>query len=164
MKHSAGSNPLYLTSVVRANHVPRGPKATSATIPSFVSALPRLTKAIPYGGMVGRKDIPPPGTREGVKTVETAPGYHATKDAHLKRLRRIEGQVRGVHKMVEQDTYCIDVLTQISAATKALEAVALALLEEHLSHCVTNAIHTGGDTATDKLKEASAAIARLVRS
>lgn len=98
-------------------------------------------------------------------TVDTsAPGYHDTKDAHLKRLRRIEGQVRGVHRMVEQDTYCIEVLTQISAATRALEAVALALLDEHLSHCVTDAIHTGGDTAENKLKEASAAIARLVRS
>jgi DNA-binding FrmR family transcriptional regulator len=99
-----------------------------------------------------------------VETVDATPGYQANKDAHLKRLRRIEGQVRGVHRMVEQDTYCIDVLTQISAATKALEAVALALLDEHLNHCVTNAIHTGGDTATEKLKEASAAIARLVRS
>ena len=94
----------------------------------------------------------------------TAPGYHATKDAHLKRLRRIEGQVRGVHKMVEQDTYCIDVLTQISAATKALEAVALTLLDEHLNHCVTHAIQAGGEPASEKLKEASAAIARLVRS
>ena len=94
----------------------------------------------------------------------TAPGYHDTKDAHLKRLRRIEGQIRGLQRMVEEDTYCIDVLTQISAATKALEAVALGLLDEHLSHCVTDAIHTGGDTASDKLKEASAAIARLVRS
>jgi len=94
----------------------------------------------------------------------TAPGYQATKDTHLKRLRRIEGQVRGVHRMVDNDTYCIEVLTQISAATRALEAVALALLDEHLSHCVTDAIHTGGDTATDKLQEASAAIARLVRS
>ena len=94
----------------------------------------------------------------------SAPGYHDTKDAHLKRLRRIEGQVRGVHRMVEGDTYCIEVLTQISAATRALEAVALALLDEHLSHCVTDAIHTGGDTAENKLKEASAAIARLVRS
>ncbi len=94
----------------------------------------------------------------------SAPGYHATKDAHLKRLRRIEGQVRGVHRMVEQDTYCIDVLTQISAATKALQAVALSLLDDHLSHCVTDAIHTGGDVADEKLKEASAAIARLVRS
>jgi DNA-binding FrmR family transcriptional regulator len=93
-----------------------------------------------------------------------APGYHETKDAHLKRLRRIEGQVRGLQRMVEEDTYCIEVLTQISAATKALEAVALSLLDEHLSHCVSDAIHTGGDTAADKLKEASAAIARLVRS
>lgn len=93
-----------------------------------------------------------------------APGYHDTKQAHLKRLRRIEGQVRGVHRMVEQDMYCIDVLTQIAAATKALEAVALALLDEHLSHCVTDALDTGGETAADKLKEASAAIARLVRS
>ena len=92
------------------------------------------------------------------------PGYHATKDAHLKRLRRIEGQVRGVHRMVEEDTYCIDVLTQISAATKALEAVALALLDEHLSHCVTHAIQEGGQPAADKLKEATDAIARLVRS
>jgi DNA-binding FrmR family transcriptional regulator len=94
----------------------------------------------------------------------TAPGYHETKDAHLKRLRRIEGQVRGLQRMVEADTYCIEVLTQISAATKALEAVALSLLDEHLSHCVSDAIHTGGDTAADKLREASAAIARLVRS
>ena len=94
----------------------------------------------------------------------TAPGYHDTKDAHLKRLRRIEGQIRGLQRMVEQEKYCIEVLTQISAATKALEAVALALLDEHLSHCVTDAIHTGGDTAADKLKEASDAIARLVRS
>ncbi len=93
-----------------------------------------------------------------------SPGYHDTKDAHLKRLRRIEGQVRGIHKMVEQETYCIDVLTQISAATKALEAVALGLLDEHLNHCVTHAVQAGGDEASDKLKEASAAIARLVRS
>jgi CsoR family transcriptional regulator, copper-sensing transcriptional repressor len=94
----------------------------------------------------------------------SAPGYQANRDAHLRRLRRIEGQVRGVHRMVETDTYCIEVLTQISAATSALEAVALSLLDEHLSHCVTDAIRTGGDTSADKLKEASAAIARLVRS
>lgn len=92
------------------------------------------------------------------------PGYIASKDAHLKRLRRIEGQVRGLQRMVESDSYCIDVLTQVSAATKALESVALLLLEEHLSHCVTEAIGVGGDTAETKIKEASAAIARLVRS
>lgn len=92
------------------------------------------------------------------------PGYADTKDAHLKRLQRVEGQVRGVRRMVENDTYCIDVLTQISAATAALEAVALSLLDEHLSHCVAEAIHAGGGQADAKIKEASAAIARLVRS
>jgi DNA-binding FrmR family transcriptional regulator len=91
-------------------------------------------------------------------------GYSSTKEAHLKRLRRIEGQVRGLQRMVESDTYCIDVLTQVSAATKALEAVALSLLEEHLGHCVAGAISAGGQDAEDKVKEASAAIARLVRS
>jgi CsoR family transcriptional regulator, copper-sensing transcriptional repressor len=94
----------------------------------------------------------------------TAPGYLASKDVYLLRLRRIEGQVRGVARMVEHDTYCIDVLTQISAATKALESVALMLLEEHLNHCVSRAVQEGGDVAEQKLTEASAAIARLVRS
>jgi DNA-binding FrmR family transcriptional regulator len=92
------------------------------------------------------------------------PGYADHKEAHLKRLRRIEGQIRGLQRMVEQDTYCIDVLTQVSAATRALESVALALLDEHLSHCVSNAIATGGEEADAKIKEASAAIARLVKS
>jgi len=94
----------------------------------------------------------------------TTPGYSTNKAAHLKRLRRIEGQVRGLQRMVESDTYCIDVLTQVSAATRALESVALLLLEEHLGHCVTDAIAAGGDDAEAKVKEASAAIARLVRS
>lgn len=94
----------------------------------------------------------------------TTPGYVDSKDVYLKRLRRIEGQVRGVARMVEEDTYCIDVLTQISAATRALESVALMLLDEHLTHCVSHAVHEGGDVAEEKIKEASAAIARLVRS
>lgn len=91
-------------------------------------------------------------------------GYVANKDELLKRLRRAEGQVRGIHRMIEDDTYCIDVLTQVSAATKALESVALALLEDHLSHCVAEAVAEGGDVADEKIREASAAIARLVRS
>ncbi len=91
-------------------------------------------------------------------------GYIEGKDALLKRLRRIEGQVRGLQKMVESETYCIDVLTQISAATKALQAVALELLEDHLAHCVADATREGGNVGEDKVKEASAAIARLVRS
>lgn len=92
------------------------------------------------------------------------PGYSNTKDDHLKRLRRIEGQVRGISKMVEDDKYCIDVLTQVSAATKALQAVALGLLDDHMAHCVVNAARAGGAEQELKLKEASEAIARLVRS
>jgi DNA-binding FrmR family transcriptional regulator len=91
-------------------------------------------------------------------------GYTDDKDAYLKRLRRIEGQVRGIARMIEDDKYCIDVLTQVSAATKALEAVALGLLDEHLKHCVTEAVTEGGAVAEEKVAEASAAIARLVRS
>lgn len=95
---------------------------------------------------------------------QAPPGYTDDKVAVLKRLKRIEGQVRGLARMVEDDTYCIDVLTQVSATTKALEAVALKLLDEHLSHCVVNAAIAGGDEANIKIKEASDAIARLVRS
>ena len=91
-------------------------------------------------------------------------GYTADKDAFLKRLRRIEGQVRGLQRMVENDDYCIDVLTQISAATKALQAVSLGLLDEHLKHCVAAAVAEGGEVADEKIAEASAAIGRLVRS
>ncbi|GGN14657.1 MULTISPECIES: metal-sensitive transcriptional regulator [Lentzea] len=91
-------------------------------------------------------------------------GYTADKDAYLKRLRRIEGQIRGLQRMVENDEYCIDVLTQISAATKALQAVSLGLLDEHLKHCVAQAVAEGGPVAEEKLAEASAAIGRLVKS
>jgi DNA-binding FrmR family transcriptional regulator len=91
-------------------------------------------------------------------------GYVDNKEQILKRLRRAEGQVRGIQRMVEEDTYCIDVLTQVSAATKALETVALALLDDHLSHCVAEATAEGGAVADAKIREASAAIARLVRS
>ena len=91
----------------------------------------------------------------------SAPGYHDSRAAHLKRLARIEGQVRGIARMVEDDQYCIDVLTQVSAVTKALQAVALGLLDEHLGHCVVEAV---GDERQVKLREASDAISRLVRS
>jgi DNA-binding FrmR family transcriptional regulator len=91
-------------------------------------------------------------------------GYEKDKAAVQQRLRRIEGQVRGVQRMVDEDAYCIDVLTQISAATKALQAVALALLDDHLNHCVADAIAEGGAAAQEKVAEASAAVARLVRS
>ena len=92
------------------------------------------------------------------------PGYSSSKDAHLKRMARIEGQVRGIARMIDEDKYCIDVLTQISAANRALERVALSLLEDHLKHCVAEAVAEGGDAADAKVREASDAIARLVRS
>ena len=91
-------------------------------------------------------------------------GYIQDKDGYLKRLRRIEGQIRGLQRMVDDEQYCIDILTQVSAATKALETVALGLLDDHLAHCVVDAAKQGGPEADAKLKEASEAIARLVRS
>ncbi|HET6949754.1 MAG TPA: metal-sensitive transcriptional regulator [Acidimicrobiales bacterium] len=87
-----------------------------------------------------------------------------TKDDYLKRLRRIEGQVRGLQRMVEGDTYCIDVLTQISAVTSALQSVAVGLLDEHLHHCVTDAVAAGAPDAEAKVSEATRAIERLVKS
>ena len=91
-------------------------------------------------------------------------GYTGSKDDYLKRLRRIEGQVRGVQKMVDTDTYCIDILTQVSAITKALQAVSLGLLEDHVAHCVVDAARESDEAATEKVREAADAIARLVRS
>ncbi|MFD6531281.1 metal-sensitive transcriptional regulator [Streptomyces sp. NPDC060184] len=91
-------------------------------------------------------------------------GYHHQKDEHLKRLRRIEGQIRGLQRMVDEDTYCIDILTQVSASTKALQSFALQLLEEHLRHCVADAAVKGGDEIDAKVDEATRAIARLLRT
>ena len=90
-------------------------------------------------------------------------GYISDKDRYLARLKRIEGQTRGIHRMIDENAYCIDILTQISAVNAALKSVALGLLDDHLEHCVANAIK-GGQEAEDKIKEASAAIARLVKS
>jgi DNA-binding FrmR family transcriptional regulator len=91
-------------------------------------------------------------------------GYSDTKDSVEKGLRRIEGQVRGLQRMVSEEAYCIDVLTQVAAVTRALQRVALDLLDEHLAHCVREAIESGADDAEAKVAEASAAVARLVRS
>jgi DNA-binding FrmR family transcriptional regulator len=92
------------------------------------------------------------------------PGYIDEKKELLTQLKRVEGQVRGIQRMIEQDTYCIDVLTQISAAEKGLKKVAVALVEDHLDHCVADAVAKGGTSAKAKVREASAAISRLVRS
>ncbi|WP_309064524.1 metal-sensitive transcriptional regulator [Microbacterium sp.] len=90
-------------------------------------------------------------------------GYISDKARYLARLKRIEGQARGIHRMVDEEQYCIDILTQISALTSALQGVAVGLLEDHLRHCVTDAVGVGGEVAEQKIKEASQAIARLVR-
>ena len=97
-------------------------------------------------------------------TFAGSPGYHDHKAEYLKRLRRIEGQVRGLQRMVDEDVYCIDILTQVSAVKSALQSVSVGLVEDHLGHCVMQAIETGGPEADAKVKEASEAIARLVRS
>jgi DNA-binding FrmR family transcriptional regulator len=98
-------------------------------------------------------------------TPQDAPhGYITDKARYLARLKRIEGQVRGLHRMVDEEQYCIDILTQVSALTSALQGVALGLLDDHLTHCVVDAAKTDGDEADIKIKEASDAIARLVRS
>ncbi len=91
-------------------------------------------------------------------------GYTENKAEYLRRLKRIEGQARGLQRMVDENVYCIDILTQVSAMTKALESFALLMLDEHLGHCVAQAVQEGGAVADAKLSEASAAIARLVRS
>ena len=91
-------------------------------------------------------------------------GYSGTKEDYLKRLRRIEGQVRGIARMVDEDTYCIDILTQVAAVTKALEAVSLGLMEDHLAHCVVEAARESDEAGQAKVREAADAIARLVRS
>ncbi|MFD3996985.1 metal-sensitive transcriptional regulator [Streptomyces sp. NPDC058583] len=90
-------------------------------------------------------------------------GYHKQKDEHLKRLRRIEGQIRGLQRMVDEDVYCIDILTQVSASTKALQSFALQLLEEHLRHCVAEAA-SSGEGIDAKVEEATKAIARMMRT
>jgi DNA-binding FrmR family transcriptional regulator len=92
------------------------------------------------------------------------PGYDMEKDELLRRLRRIEGQVRGIEQMVEADRYCIDVLTQIAAATKALQSVAVGMFDDHLRHCVVAAVAEGGADAERKLREATAAVERLLRT
>ena len=111
-------------------------------------------------------EIPPTDGAADVPDTDSAAacGYSAHKENYARRLRRIEGQVRGVAKMIDEDKYCIDILTQVSAVNSALQSVALGLLDEHLGHCVTQAVAAGDSEADAKLAEASAAIARLVRS
>jgi DNA-binding FrmR family transcriptional regulator len=115
-------------------------------------------------GLAGAGDVGLRGRYARAAYRHSMRGYSQDKDAYLKRLRRVEGQVRGLQRMVEEDVYCIDVLTQVSAVTRALQAVALGLLEDHLGHCVTQAIEHGGPEAEAKVREAAEAISRLVKS
>lgn len=109
--------------------------------------------------------VPTPGAPEAPSDHDRGVhGYHKQKDEHLKRLRRIEGQIRGLQRMVEEDVYCIDILTQVSASTKALQSFALQLLEEHLRHCVADAAVKGGTEIDAKVEEATKAIARMMRT
>ena len=91
-------------------------------------------------------------------------GYSLSKDDYLVRLRRIEGQVRGLQRLIDDDTYCIDVLTQISSVTKALQGVGVGLLDEHIRHCVRGAVQEDGAAGAAKIEEAVTAIERLLRS
>ncbi|MFD8547385.1 metal-sensitive transcriptional regulator [Streptomyces sp. NPDC059649] len=121
-------------------------------------------------GHPAQPEIDPRGaTRTVTDTAETSPapgvhGYAQQKDAHLKRLRRIEGQIRGLQRMLEEDVYCIDILTQVSASTKGLQSFGLQLLEEHLRHCVADAAVKGPEAIDAKVQEATKAIERMLRS
>lgn len=107
-----------------------------------------------------------PGGQPGADAHDPAVGhgYIGNKEGYLRRLRRIEGQARGIERMIDEEQYCIDILTQISATTRALQSVALGLLEDHMNHCVVSAARAGTTEAQEKIAEASDAIARLVRS
>ncbi|WP_084719147.1 metal-sensitive transcriptional regulator [Streptacidiphilus carbonis] len=129
--------------------------------------------AAPYDGTVAENTAEATAAAVTATASEDSPrgphGYSPQRDAHIKRLRRIEGQIRGLQRMVEEDVYCIDILTQVSASTKALQSFALSLLEDHLRHCVAEAVNSGepegeAGTYTDKVAEATAAIARLLRT
>jgi DNA-binding FrmR family transcriptional regulator len=108
--------------------------------------------------------VPDPTTDAPADECHTAHGYISDKDRYLARLKRIEGQARGIHRMVDEEQYCIDILTQISALTSALRNVGLGLLDDHMRHCVADAAQLGGEAADAKFKEATDAIARLMRS
>jgi DNA-binding FrmR family transcriptional regulator len=138
------------------------PSVADAAAPAMVAAMLR-----PYHEDFSElQAVDSPYTLGGysIRGRETMASYTNRKQDYLARLRRVEGQVRGLQRMVEEDKYCIDVLTQVAAATKALQAFSLSLLEEHLGHCVVDAARQGDAQAQEKVKEASAAIARLVRS
>jgi CsoR family transcriptional regulator, copper-sensing transcriptional repressor len=136
---------------------------TEADAESLPSPDPHIPAAAPTAAAAAAAHEPPEHPA-GTVGHPAHHGYHEQKAEHLKRLRRIEGQIRGLQRMVDEDTYCIDILTQVSASTKALQSFALQLLEEHLRHCVAEAALKGGDEIDEKVEEATRAIARLLRT
>ena len=122
----------------------------------------------PTGYMLGAMNEPDLQTGTPPDAANELPGYSPSKEAYLRRLKRIEGQVRGIARMVDEDKYCIDILTQVAAVTKALHAVSLGLVEEHIGHCVVGAASEPdpdlrADAIDAKVKEATDAIGRLLR-
>ncbi len=148
---------------------PGTPGEAGPDTPDGTPSSPAGTASSPATGDARAADASSPATSDAGDAQATdatgsQPGYAGGKAAYLARLRRIEGQARGIHRMIDEEQYCIDILTQISALTSALENVALGLLEDHLRHCVAHAAETGGEVADEKLTEAAAAIRRLVKS
>ncbi|MFE7813723.1 metal-sensitive transcriptional regulator [Streptomyces sp. NBRC 110035] len=160
-----------MTTTEAGADAPSSPDATDGTDVTEVTAATG-TKDAPTAPHVIDSTAPAPtGTAGAAGTAGIVTdhdrgihGYHHEKQEHLKRLRRIEGQIRGLQRMVDEDVYCIDILTQVSASTKALQSFALQLLEEHLRHCVADAALKGGDEIDAKVKEATQAIARMLRT
>lgn len=126
------------------------------------------TNGTAAGAAARHTAAPEPATQGGPHTTtghgQGVHGYAKQKDAHLKRLRRIEGQIRGLQRMLEEDVYCIDILTQVSASTKGLQSFGLQLLEEHLRHCVADAARKGPEAIDAKVQEATKAIERMLRT
>jgi len=140
----------------------RAPRAS--TVSSLRARLTAIVLVATDARNSTRGKVPLGGTAPNMATDQAPYGYLENKGDYLRRLRRLEGQARGLQRMVEDEQYCIDIVTQVSAMTKALQSVALGLVEEHLSHCVVDAARAGGSEADAKVREASDAIARLVRS
>ncbi|WP_079047678.1 metal-sensitive transcriptional regulator [Streptomyces hirsutus] len=139
-------------------------RATATTGTKSITDTPDVTDSTGRSPGVSAASAPDPAPGIVTDHDRGIHGYHHEKQEHLKRLRRIEGQIRGLQRMVDEDVYCIDILTQVSASTKALQSFALQLLEEHLRHCVADAALKGGDEIDAKVKEATQAIARMLRT
>ncbi|MEU2598669.1 metal-sensitive transcriptional regulator [Streptomyces hirsutus] len=155
-----------MTTTETGADVPPSPDGADVTRATATTGTKSITETPDVTDSTGRSPGASAASAPGIVTDHDRGihGYHHEKQEHLKRLRRIEGQIRGLQRMVDEDVYCIDILTQVSASTKALQSFALQLLEEHLRHCVADAALKGGDEIDAKVKEATQAIARMLRT